>query len=55
MNAVIIDHLLHGCVKNGIRYAETGPQLETNTKELSQWKLFDKEQHKRRRCYIKDL
>ena len=55
MNAVVIDHILHGCVKNGIRYAETGPQLETNIKELSQWKLFDKEQHKRRRCYIKDL
>ena len=55
MNAVVIDHILHGCVKNGIRYAETGPQLETNIKELSQWKLFEKEQHKRRRCYIKDL
>lgn len=55
MNAVIIDHILHGCAGNGIQYAETGPQLETNLKELGQWKLFDKEQHKRRRCYIKNL
>ena len=55
MNAVIIDHILHGCAGNGIQYAETGPQLETNLKELGQWKMFDKEQHKRRRCYIKDL
>ena len=41
--------------KNGIIYAETGPQLESNTKIQAQWKFFDKEQHKRRRCFIKDL
>ena len=40
---------------NGIRYAETGPQLETNAKILSQWNIFDKEQHKRRRCFIKEI
>ena len=41
--------------KNGIRYLETGPQLETNSKILSQWEMFDKQQHKRRRCYVKDI
>lgn len=55
INAVILDHLIQGAAKNGIRYAETGPQLETNSKILAQWKMFDKEQHKRRRCYIKDI
>ena len=55
VNAIVLDHLIQGAAKNGIRYAETGPQLETNSKILSQWKMFDKEQHKRRRCYIKSL
>ncbi len=55
VNAIVLDHLLQRVPKLGIRYAETGPQLETNSKILAQWKLFDKEQHKRRRCYIKDI
>ncbi len=55
INAIILDHLIQGAHKGGIRYAETGPQLETNAKILAQWKLFDKELHKRRRCYIKDI
>ena len=55
VNAVIIDHIMQSCIKNGIVYAETGPQLETNSKVLSQWRVFDTEAHKRRRCYVKDL
>lgn len=55
INAIILDHLIQGAAKMGIRFAETGPQLETNSKILAQWKMFDKEQHKRRRCYIKDI
>lgn len=55
LNAVVLDHLIQSATKNGIVYAETGPQLETNAKILAQWKTFDKELHKRRRCYIKDL
>ncbi len=55
INAIILDHLIENGLKNGIRYAETGPQLETNSKILAQWKMFAKEEHKRRRCYIKDI
>ncbi len=55
INAIILDHLIENGIKSGIRYAETGPQLETNSKILAQWKMFAKEQHKRRRCYIKDI
>ncbi|MBE6778296.1 MAG: N-acetyltransferase [Ruminococcaceae bacterium] len=55
INAIILDKLIQSAAKGGIRYAETGPQLETNAKILAQWKLFDKELHKRRRCYIKDI
>ena len=55
INAILMDHLIKGANKGGIRYAETGPMLETNDKIQAQWKLFDKTLHKRRRCFIKDL
>ena len=43
------------CLKMGIKEAETGPMLELNDKVQSQWKDFQTEQHKRRRCFIKEL
>ncbi len=55
VNAIIIDHIMQSCIKNGIEYAESGPQLELNSKVLSQWKEFNAELHKRRRCYVKQL
>lgn len=55
INAIILEYFHERFLKNGIRYAETGPQLETNTKIHAQWADFDKEQHKRRRCWIKTL
>jgi len=53
--AMIFNHFFKSTAKNGIRYAETGPTLESNAKIQAQWKFFDKEQHKRRRCFIKDI
>ena len=55
VNAVMMNHILKGCHRMGIRKAETGPMLETNHKIQSQWTLFHTEQHKRRRCFIKKL
>lgn len=55
INGIIMEHLFAGCNKHGIVRAETGPQLETNTKVHSQWKMFNIEPHKRRRCFIKKL
>ena len=55
INAVVLDHVLRGAVRMGIEWAETGPTLETNIKVQSQWKFFGREQHKRRRCYIKNI
>ena len=55
LNGVVMEHLYSGCVKNGIRQAETGPQLETNTKVHHQWRMFGVEPHKRRRCFVKKL
>lgn len=55
VNAVILSKAMKGCLKMGIKQAETGPMLEMNGKVQSQWKDFQTEQHKRRRCFIKEL
>lgn len=55
VNAVLMNHVLKGCHKMGIKYAETGPQLETNEKVQNQWMFFNTRQHKRRRCFVKRL
>ena len=53
--AIMISSLLPACIKNGVKYCETGPQLETNGAVHSMWKHFESRQHRRRRCYIKAL
>lgn len=55
VNAVILSKAMKGCLKMGIKQAETGPMLVMNDKVQSQWKDFQTEQHKRRRCFIKEL
>ncbi len=55
LNAVILNHLLKNAIEDGRKFAETGPELEDNTKVQSQWKFFETEQHKRRRCFIKEI
>ena len=55
VNGIIINKILHGCRKMGIKYAETGPTLEENHNVLAQWKTFSIEQHKRRRCFKKEI
>lgn len=55
INAIVMNKILQGCKKMGIVRAETGPTLELNDKVLAQWKTFDIEQHKRRRCFKKKL
>ena len=55
LNAVLMNHVLKGCHKMGIKVAETGPQLETNEKIQHQWNFFKTRQHKRRRCFVKKL
>ncbi len=41
--------------QNGVKYAETNLNLETNYAIQNQWKRFDAVQHKRRRSYVKKL
>lgn len=55
VNAIILSEVMEGCRKMGIRYAETGPMLEENEKVQTQWQNFSLEQHKRRRCWVKEL
>lgn len=55
VNAIMMNHILKGCHKMGITKAETGPQLELNEKVQHQWGLFSYRNHKRRRCWIKQL
>lgn len=42
-------------IAHGVRYAETGPELELNANIQNQWKDFDYVGHKRRRCYTKPI
>lgn len=55
VNAILMNELTRSYIKNGIRYAESNPELEENKKVQSIWEHFDAVQHKRRRCYIKFL
>lgn len=55
VNAIMFNHLFHVFRSRGYKYAETGPQLENNIKELSQWTAFSPQYVKRRRCYSKEI
>ena len=41
--------------KLGYKYSESNPELESNTKMQAQWEYFERENHKRRRAYMKKL
>ena len=53
--AILIDTLVRKCIEKKVAYCETGPMLETNKAVHGMWRYFEKEQHKSRRCYIKDI
>ena len=53
--AVIMDAMSRTAIKNGFRFAETGPELEYNTKIQKLWKFYEVEQHKKRRSWKKIL
>lgn len=55
VNALIMSEAIKRVINNGITLAETGPQLEENNKIHDNFKMFDIRQHRRRRCYIKDI
>jgi GNAT superfamily N-acetyltransferase len=55
VNAMFFNDLIPVFKQYGFKWAETGPQLETNIRELSQWKPLNPETVKRRRCFKKML
>ncbi len=55
INALLLTEINKSALRNGILKAETGPELESNTKVQALWKHYETRQHKRRRCYIKHL
>lgn len=55
VNALFFDDLIPVYNKRHFKWAETGPQLEDNIKELTQWKPLNPTLTKRRRCYKKKL
>lgn len=54
-NALIFDDLIRQFGRYGFEWAETGPQMETNEGVLSQWQYLESQQHRRHRCYRKEL
>ena len=55
VNATIFAHLIPIYHKLGIKWCETNPQLDTNVRELSQWKPLNPKTVKRRRCWQKGI
>ena len=55
VNAMFFDDLIPIYHHKGVKWAETGPQLEDNVRELTQWKPLKPTYVKRRRCFIKEI
>ena len=55
INAMLITHTAKKAKEFGILRAETNIELETNNSVQSMWQFFERTQHKRRRCYIKEI
>lgn len=55
VNAMLMYETNKVFVKHNIKKVESNPELETNAKVRAQWRFYEERQHKRRRCFIKDL
>ena len=55
VTAILITEFNKSFWKNKVISAETNVELETNTQVQALWKHYDVRQHKRRRCYIKEI
>ena len=54
-NALLFYDLIPYYQKYGFKWGETNVEMETNGKVQNQWQYLEHEQHKRRRCYKKQL
>lgn len=55
VNAILLKGILDMLESGAIKKCETNLNLETNTAVQAQWKYFTSRQHKRRRCYRKQI
>lgn len=55
VNALLFVDLIPQYIKHGFKYAESNPEMETNSKVQNQWEAFSPRQHKRRRSFVKHL
>ena len=55
LTAIIMKYMIETINSLGIKYCETNLNLEDNLKIQQTWKNFEHEQHKRRRCFVKNI
>ncbi|MBE6233828.1 MAG: N-acetyltransferase [Bacteroidales bacterium] len=55
VNTLIFMDMLDNFHKLGFKYAETNANLETNTKVHQMWEAFEREQHKKRWVFAKEI
>jgi hypothetical protein len=55
VNGIIFSEIISAFIKNGITNIETTRNLENNLNIKNLWHKFEYRQHKRSRCYIKQL
>ena len=55
VNSLFFNDLIDIYNKNGVKYAESNLELESNSSVQSQWEYFEKRQHRRRRAFRKQL
>jgi GNAT superfamily N-acetyltransferase len=55
VNSIMFADIMPNSAKNGYKFAESNPELETNTKMSSQWGSFEHVNHKKRRIYTKTI
>lgn len=55
VNALMMLEMNKIYLQNNIKWVETNPEMETNTKIQAQWRFYEGRQHKKRRCFLKEL
>ena len=54
-NALLFSDLIPRYIEYGYEWGETHVEMETNDNVQSQWQYLERINHKRRRCYIKEI
>ncbi len=53
--AMIFTEAVKNAIRNGIEFAETGPELSDNMNINLLWKSFEHVQHKERKCFVRSI